>query len=152
MYYVFATILILCLAVQVYEDLKDGYLFDEVSLALGVTGLGYSVYKSQWLDALYGMVFCGCVMGLLYYATQGGMGLGDVFLSVAIAPWLGFMPSVEMLLLAFIYGGMVAVVLLLLGRGRKHAIPFGPFLALGTLTAFFYGERILYWYFQVVKQ
>ena len=151
MYYIFATILILCLAVQVYEDLKEGYLFDEVSLALGIVGLGYSVYKSQWLDALYGMAFCGCVMGLLYYATQGGMGLGDVFLAVGIAPWLGLMPAVEMLLLAFIYGGMVAAVLLLFGKGRKQAIPFAPFLALGTLTAFFYGEKILYWYFQVVK-
>ena len=32
------------------------------------------------------------------------------------------------------------------GRGRKSAIPFGPFLTAGALVAVFWGERIADWY------
>jgi leader peptidase (prepilin peptidase) / N-methyltransferase len=31
-------------------------------------------------------------------------------------------------------------------RGRKDQVPFGPFLALGTMTAVLWGEAILRWY------
>jgi leader peptidase (prepilin peptidase) / N-methyltransferase len=31
-------------------------------------------------------------------------------------------------------------------RGRKEAVPFGPFLALGGAVALFAGEGLLKWY------
>jgi len=31
-------------------------------------------------------------------------------------------------------------------KGRKQAIPFGPFLALGTLVALFWGQQLIVWY------
>jgi prepilin signal peptidase PulO-like enzyme (type II secretory pathway) len=33
------------------------------------------------------------------------------------------------------------------GKGRKTKIPFGPFLALGSLVALFFGRMIVDWYF-----
>jgi len=39
------------------------------------------------------------------------------------------------------------VGLMVLGRkGRKDAIPFGPFLALGAMVACFFGQEIIRWY------
>jgi len=32
------------------------------------------------------------------------------------------------------------------GKGRKTKIPFGPFLALGTLISLLYGQEIFYLY------
>ena len=43
---------------------------------------------------------------------------------------------------AILLGGLGGLVALLAGRGRKSAIPFGPFLTAGALVAVFWGERI----------
>jgi len=32
------------------------------------------------------------------------------------------------------------------GRGRKQHIPFGPFLAAGTMTFVLFGNQLLDWY------
>ena len=48
------------------------------------------------------------------------------------------------LFLAFLFGSIVGVGAMVVGRaGRKTAIPFGPFLALGTLVAVFVGRAII---------
>ena len=57
------------------------------------------------------------------------MGLGDVKLSIALGMWLGVEKSMTWLMTAFIIGGIVAGVLLLLKRANlKTKIAFGPFL------------------------
>ena len=49
--------------------------------------------------------------------------------------------------LAVVSGGLVAIALLIMGkRGRKSAIPFGPFLALGALAALTVGPELIDWY------
>lgn len=86
-------------------------------------------------------------MALLYAVSRGGMGDGDVRLSPLLGAYLGwlglgFVPVG--LLLGFLFGAIVGVVALLIGRaGRKTALPFGPFLALGTIVAIFVGEELL---------
>jgi len=47
---------------------------------------------------------------------------------------------------AILSGGLGGIVALLLGRGRKSAIPFGPYLAAGALVAVLWGDRIADWY------
>jgi leader peptidase (prepilin peptidase)/N-methyltransferase len=47
---------------------------------------------------------------------------------------------------AILLGGVGGILALLAGRGRKSAIPFGPFLAFGALVAVFWGERVADWY------
>jgi leader peptidase (prepilin peptidase)/N-methyltransferase len=47
---------------------------------------------------------------------------------------------------AILAGGIGGIVALLLGRGRKSAIPFGPYLAAGAIVASLWGDRIARWY------
>ncbi|HYJ62098.1 MAG TPA: hypothetical protein VE032_11630, partial [Actinomycetota bacterium] len=47
---------------------------------------------------------------------------------------------------AIVLGGVGAVAALLLGQGRKSAIPFGPYLAAGAVVAAFWGPQIAAWY------
>ena len=48
---------------------------------------------------------------------------------------------------AIVFGGVIGVLLLVSGRrGRKDAIPFGPFLAAGGAMALFWGERAYSWW------
>ncbi len=72
-----------------------------------------------------------------------GMGMGDVKLAAVIGLVLG---SIGLRFVgvaaaaAIVAGGLGAIVALLIGRDRKSAIPFGPYLALGAVVAAMWGE------------
>jgi leader peptidase (prepilin peptidase)/N-methyltransferase len=85
-------------------------------------------------------------------ASPRGMGMGDVKLVGVLGLFLG--PSVSVaILVSLVLGVMVGVGLMLqLGpeRGRKTAVPFGPFLAMGAVFAIFWGPQIVHWYLHTV--
>jgi len=93
-----------------------------------------------WAGAGLGALLWLGVLGLLWLVSRGrGIGLGDVKLSPSLGATLGWI-SLETaligLVMSFIAGGLVSVVLLLAKRvKRQTAIPFGPFLLLGSLVA-----------------
>jgi leader peptidase (prepilin peptidase)/N-methyltransferase len=75
-----------------------------------------------------------------------GMGWGDVKLAAFIGLATGFPLVLLALFIGIVSGGLVASILLLLKiKGRKDAIPFGPFLSLGTLLTLLWGNNILAW-------
>lgn len=86
-------------------------------------------------------------MGLVYVLSRGGMGDGDVRLSPLLGVYLGWLnPGLVApgLFLGFLSGAVVGLVAMAVGRGgRKTAVPFGPFLALGTLAAVWVGQPMI---------
>ena len=77
---------------------------------------------------------------------KGGMGWGDVKMAALIGMVTGYLVFVA-LLLAAIVGGLVAGILLLLGKKkRKEAIPFAPSLSAATIVTLLWGTNILNWY------
>jgi len=81
-------------------------------------------------------------------AYPAGMGMGDVKLAGVMGLFLGAAVA-PALLIALVSGvALGAVVLARSGAraGRKTAIPFGPFLALGGIVAVFAGQPIVDWY------
>jgi leader peptidase (prepilin peptidase)/N-methyltransferase len=96
-------------------------------------------------------------LGLLIYggvlfvvaAISGGMGMGDVKLAAVIGLVLG---SLGLRFVgvaaaaAIVLGGLGAVAALAMGKGRKSAIPFGPYLAVGAVVAGLWGEPLAAWY------
>ena len=93
---------------------------------------------------VFGAAIAAGAMGVIYLASRGGMGEGDVRLAPLLGAYLGWLnPGLALvgLFFGFIAGGVVGVVLLLARRaGRRTAVPFGPFLALGTFVAVFVGQ------------
>ncbi len=91
--------------------------------------------------------------GFLFAAALAypkGMGMGDVKLALLMGAALGKSVSVAMMI------GMVAAlvpgVYLLArhgGAARKMRIPFGPFLALGSVVALFAGPWLLHQYWSL---
>jgi leader peptidase (prepilin peptidase)/N-methyltransferase len=81
-------------------------------------------------------------------ARPGGMGMGDVKLAGMLGLFLGREVAVA-LLVALLAGTLVGVVVMArrgVGEGRRTAIPFGPFLALGGIVALLAGPAIVDWY------
>jgi leader peptidase (prepilin peptidase) / N-methyltransferase len=84
-------------------------------------------------------------LALLAYPT--GMGMGDVKLALLMGAMLGKLVAVALML--GMLAALVPAVFLLARHGskaRKMGIPFGPFLALGSVVALFAGQNILDWY------
>ena len=79
--------------------------------------------------------------------SRGGMGGGDIKLAAFMGLFLGPRLVGLALFLAFLVGGLVGIALLVSGKkGRKDAVPFGPYLALGGVLALLQGGNIISWY------
>ncbi|MEW6473286.1 MAG: prepilin peptidase [Actinomycetota bacterium] len=87
------------------------------------------------------------VLNLMY---PRGMGMGDVKLAFSLGLFLGWLGWGQVFLggfLAFLLGAVVGVTLIATKiKGRKDVVPFGPFLALGTMLTILWGDPILRWY------
>jgi leader peptidase (prepilin peptidase)/N-methyltransferase len=85
-------------------------------------------------------------------AYPGGMGMGDVKLAGVMGLCLGTLviPAVLVALVAGVLVGVVVIVRAGAQTGRKTAIPFGPFLALGSVVAVFAGQPLIHAYLSYV--
>jgi leader peptidase (prepilin peptidase)/N-methyltransferase len=101
----------------------------------------------RMLTMLLGAAISLAVMWLIYVVSRGGMGDGDVRLAPLLGAYLGWLnPGLALvgLFFGFLTGAIVGVVMLVASQGdRKTAVPFGPFLALGTVLAIFVGQTYI---------
>ena len=150
-------ILTLLIILSVY-DLKWMLLPDRIMLSAITLGLVYVVsviLPSHGLASAGSYCLAALGAGGFFYAIaafSGGraMGGGDIKLAflmgLVLSPWR-LMAAME---IGFISAAAVGIVLLACGRLKRGAhLPFGPFLVLGTITAFFYGGQIIDWYIKI---
>lgn len=122
-------------AVSAVSDVLTGYIYDAAVLP-GIAALVIlSALHGTLASYAGGAAVAAGVPLFLYLVTRGtGIGFGDVKLGLCIGA-LGALPALRVLEAAFIAGGCLAVLLLLL-RGRKACglqIPFAPFLFGGVV-------------------
>jgi leader peptidase (prepilin peptidase)/N-methyltransferase len=88
---------------------------------------------------------------LAVLAYPAGMGMGDVKLALVMGAALG--KTVPVALMLGMLSALVPAVILLARHGsaaRKMSIPFGPFLALGSVVALFFGEQLVHAYLELL--
>jgi prepilin signal peptidase PulO-like enzyme (type II secretory pathway) len=95
--------------------------------------------SSRLGSAITGALVVAASLGALRVLSRGGLGDGDVRLGPLLGLVLGWW-SVALvplaLFIASVTGAVVGLALISLGRlGRRQAVPFGPFLAFGTMVA-----------------
>jgi leader peptidase (prepilin peptidase)/N-methyltransferase len=78
-------------------------------------------------------------------AYPGGMGMGDVKLAGVMGLVLGraVAPAMFVALLAGTVVGAIVIARKGVREGRKTRVPFGPFLALGSLVGLFAGDALV---------
>lgn len=135
-------------------DLHTKRLPREITYVTMVIGMPLLVIDALVTDEprriatmLGGAAIALAFMALVYVGSRGGLGDGDVRLSPLLGAYLGWLGLGYVpvgLFLGFLFGSIVGVAAMALGKaGRKTAVPFGPFLAAGTLVAVFVGRSVI---------
>lgn len=123
-------------------------IYPAMILALIFSGF-WAGFEGFWpeigiLNALLGGAIGLMLMLLPFLIFPDGLGMGDVKLALFMGLACGFPLIFVALMVGILYGGLVAVFLLLFRvKGRKDAIPFGPFLAGGMILTLLWGNGIL---------
>ena len=114
---------------------------------------GASLLQSDSRSAIEAAIGSALAFGALFivhFISPKGMGFGDVRLAAVLGLHLGWLTLGQVgvgLFLSFTLSAVVGVALIALGlKTRKDRVPFGPFLAAGTLLAVFVGEAIQRFY------
>jgi prepilin signal peptidase PulO-like enzyme (type II secretory pathway) len=144
------------LLVMALIDIRLGIIPDEMSIFLLALGILLAIVPgwqgSVVLGKVIGAAVAGVFFALLIAVTRGkGMGMGDLKLAIPLGLIFGWPDIVFMLAFSFIIGAVVGVLAVARGKNTmKGTLPFGPFLALGAATMFFWGVPILTWYFSIL--
>jgi leader peptidase (prepilin peptidase)/N-methyltransferase len=116
--------------------------------ALLALAIGIALDPSGEPERLVAAIAAGGALLLAALAYPGGMGMGDVKLAGVMGLFLG--SAVAPAMLAALFAGLLFGALVAASKGtqaaRKTAIPFGPFLAAGSLVAVFAGDSLVNWY------
>jgi len=145
--------LIALFAIIVVSDLRYMLIPDRVLVVFAALFLIERLFIPflPWMDMLIGAAVGFLLLLLIAVLSKGGMGGGDVKLFAV----LGFVLGWKMVLLAFflaaLYGTVIGLVGMALGHVRRGVpMPFAPAIALGTLTAFFFGEAMVHAYLSLM--
>lgn len=134
-------------------DLKEKIIPDSaffVLFLLGVAALflrrfpdeffvGSIMESAAFLDVFSALLFSFFFACLWFFSRGTWMGFGDAKLTLAVSLILGWPASLAAFLFSFWIGGALGGVLLALRRlSMKNTIPFGPFILLGGVIAYFF--------------
>jgi leader peptidase (prepilin peptidase) / N-methyltransferase len=115
-------------------------------IALTITAIVIDEPERIWMMVL-GAGIALVTMGLIYSISRGAMGEGDVRLAPLLGMYLGWLnPGIVLpgLFFGFVAGAVFGIASLATDNtSRRTEVPFGPFLALGTVVAIFWGQQFV---------
>ena len=137
-----------------FIDLNKQIIPDVISLpGIGVgLILSFFVPYISFINSVLGVVVGGgiiLVIGLVGSAIfkKEAMGGGDVKLAAMIGAFLGWQYIIISLFLGFFLGALAGIFLILSKiKRREDIMPFGPFIALGSIITLLWSEKIIVWY------
>ena len=146
-YAVLAPILVIITAI----DIEHQIIPDVITLPGIVLGLVVGSYTIGYADSLLGFFLGSGLFYLLAVFSNGGMGGGDIKYIAAAGALLGWQKVLLVIFIGAFLGSIVGLFQIAVQKkSRKSLIPFGPFLAAGTLITLFYGNPLIRLYLDYV--
>ena len=137
-------------------DIEHRIIPDAITLPGILFGLAAGSYLVGFKSSAIGLLAGGGTFFLIneiYYRIRGqdGIGFGDIKFITAVGALLGWQQVILVIFLSAFMGSLIGLAGLIEKRFNAFTqIPFGPFLAAGTLIAFFSGDRIIRFYIMTV--
>jgi leader peptidase (prepilin peptidase)/N-methyltransferase len=98
-------------------------------------------------SSFIGFLAGGGFFYLVAVLSRGGMGGGDIKMMAMVGALMGWKAVLLTTFIGSLTGSVIGIFLMVFkGKGRKAKVPFGPFLALGTLATLFFAQEIMLWY------
>jgi leader peptidase (prepilin peptidase)/N-methyltransferase len=146
---VFLCLLIVLAAI----DLKHMILPDELTYSGAAVFLAYSFFNPEVgrLEAVLtglgaALIFAGLYFFYLKVRKIEGMGFGDIKMVLFLGFFLGLHRMALAIFLASLSGLLVGLYFIVFKKkDLKLALPFGPFLSLGSYVSLFWSDAILAW-------
>lgn len=150
-------LLLLFVVIADLQELIVPDLFSALLLVIVVADLLVrSASASVWLASLGGGLLAVGFLLVLYQAAskllgKEALGLGDLKLMLPLGMSLAWPWVILQLFLAFVIGGLFAILVLLAGKKRfGQALPFAPFLVLAFVLTKVWGAEIWVWYINLI--
>lgn len=155
--FVLYAILTSVLLVITLIDIEHTIIPDGLLITVLATGLMYHTLNLFWfakqgymgniINAAIGFFAASLILYLAMVISKGGMGGGDIKMMAVFGLCIGWQKILLALILAAGIGSLVGIYLMIAKKAdKKTAIPFGPYLAAGILTAILYGDKLIKWY------
>ena len=133
-------------------DIEHQIIPDVITLPGIVLGLVVGSYTIGYADSLLGFFLGSGLFYLLAVFSNGGMGGGDIKYIAAAGAFLGWQKVLLVIFIGAFLGSIVGLFQIAIQKkSRKSLIPFGPFLAAGTLITLFYGNPLIRLYLEYVE-
>jgi len=95
-------------------------------------------------QSIIGLILGFTLFLIIAEVSKGGMGGGDVKMMAMVGAFTGWKGVLLTTFIGSLVGSIIGIGLMLVkGWGRKSKIPFGPFLAIGSVITVLFGEEIL---------
>lgn len=132
------------LAVVTVTDIERRIVPNRIVLPALLTALLVQTARDPSVEWIAAAAVGGGFYLALALVYPAGLGMGDVKLAAFLGAWLGWEVVVALFLASML--ALVPALAILLRRGtagRKTALPYAPFMALGATIALFVGDRLL---------
>jgi leader peptidase (prepilin peptidase)/N-methyltransferase len=147
------------LMVVTFIDLDHRIIPDVITLP-GIPicfAAGFALPNITYKEALLGILIGGGSLFLVAWiysliTKKEGMGGGDIKLLAMMGAIVGWQGVLFTIFVASLVGTLAGLAAMLQSRkGLKLAVPFGPFLSIGSVAYIFFGTPLIAWYFNLLR-
>jgi leader peptidase (prepilin peptidase)/N-methyltransferase len=118
-----------------------------LNLCLGVlAAVRLLLHLDSWAEYIIGAFTVSGILLVLFLLTSGrGIGGGDIKLMAVAGLLLGWKLVLLALFFGCFYGSVIHIARMKITR-EGHVLAFGPYLAMGIVTALWFGNDMIGWY------